>query len=175
MALTKLINSNLHALDDLLALLLSLSQERYVDVQRPYFESSLGKHTRHVLDHYDCFRRDLPTGLINYDQRPRDERIENDKVYALSFLQELREFMQSLTTLIEVNQTLQVLMCNDVEMPDGVVTDSSVGRELQFLQGHSVHHYALMAAMLRISGDSVKTSLGIAPSTLLYNRVDKAS
>ncbi len=49
-----------------------------------------------------------------------------------------------------------------------VRTRSSLGRELQFLVSHTVHHYALIAIASRMQGIWPKESFGVAPSTLKY-------
>jgi len=163
------------ALDMAAELLVSLPVDRFVQIQRPYFESSLGKHVRHILDHYICFRRDFENGLIDYDQRQRDCQLEIDKDYALSTIKRLKQFILSIKTIGKVDQPLRVVMCNDVESPAGEITQSTLGRELQFLQGHSVHHFALMAAMLRFTGDNVDHDFGVAPSTLVHEKTVKES
>jgi hypothetical protein len=45
---------------------------------------------------------------------------------------------------------------------------TSFRRELDALLGHTVHHYAMIAAMLRHHGRAPDRSFGIAPSTLRY-------
>jgi hypothetical protein len=47
---------------------------------------------------------------------------------------------------------------------------TSVGRELQFLVSHTVHHYAVIAAMLRPQGVEPGADFGVAPSTLVYEQ-----
>ena len=37
------------------------------------------------------------------------------------------------------------------------------------------HHFALMATMLRVSGDNVEQDFGVAPSTLVHEHAVKAS
>ena len=171
--LNSLIDSNISTLNAAADLLENLPAEHYAHVQQPYFESSLGKHLRHILDHYLCFRRDYSSGLIDYDQRQRDCQIEADRDCALSTIRQLRLFLMGLKNNARVDQPLKVLMCNDVAAPNGEITESSLGRELQFLQGHSVHHYALMAAMMRFSGQVVKDSFGVAPSTIVHEKTVK--
>lgn len=173
--LHNLVDSNINALDMTINLLRSLPADRFVQIQRPYFESSLGKHLRHILDHYLCFQRDLEKGLIDYDQRQRDCQLETDKDYAISVIGQLRQFLISVKAQGHVDQPLQVLMCNDVATPNGEITESTLGRELQFLQGHSVHHFALMAAMLRVAGDNIDKDFGVAPSTLVHEKTVKES
>lgn len=173
--LTLLIDSNLNTLQSAAELLQGLSPEHYTQIQRPYFESSLGKHLRHILDHYLCFQRDFGKGLIDYDQRQRDCQLEADKDYALSTIRKLCSFLEGLKTTAAIGQPLKILMCNDVAAPAGEITQSTLGRELQFLQGHSVHHYALMAAMMKVSGESVSEHFGVAPSTIVHEETVKAS
>lgn len=170
-----LVDSNLHTLDAAIKLLSDLPSDLYIKVQSPYFESSLGKHMRHIVDHYLCFQRDLHKGVIDYDQRHRDSQLETDKDYALSVCQDIRHFLSQLVLGSDARDALHVLMCNDVAIPAGEVTVSSLGRELQFLQGHSVHHYALMAAMMKLAGVEINQDFGVAPSTIVHNRTVKAS
>jgi hypothetical protein len=47
---------------------------------------------------------------------------------------------------------------------------SSIGRELQFLLSHTIHHYALIALALRLQGYEPSAEFGVAPSTLQYWR-----
>lgn len=170
-----LIDSNLHTIDAAIQLLSDLPSDVYSKVQKPYFESSLGKHMRHIIDHYLCFRRDFDKGIIDYDQRHRDSQLETDKDYALSVCQDIRLFLSQLVISSQASDALQVQMCNDVDMPAGELTASSLGRELQFLQGHSVHHYALMATIMKLAGIETQQNFGVAPSTIVHNSTVKAS
>ncbi|MEO0443510.1 MAG: DinB family protein [Pseudomonadota bacterium] len=171
--LNSLVDSNISTLNAASGLLEALPVDQFTRVQQPYFESSLGKHLRHVLDHYLCFQRDYDSGLIDYDQRNRDCQLETDKDYALGVISQLRLFFLELKARAKVDQPLKVLMCNDVATPNGEITQSSLGRELQFMQGHSVHHYALMAAMMRFSGHPVNDHFGVAPSTIVHKKTVK--
>ena len=171
--LNALVDSNLSTLKAAADLLKTLSTEEFTVSHQPYFDSSPGKHLRHVLDHYLCFRGGFTAGLINYDQRSRDGRLESDKNHALSIIQQLCDFLDPLRQGNRVDRPLAVLMCNDVALPRGKITQSSLGRELQFLQGHSVHHYALIAAILRFSGKTLDPQFGVAPSTLVYEETTK--
>ena len=42
---------------------------------------------------------------------------------------------------------------------------STVGRELVFVNSHTIHHQALIAVLLALRGDAVPDRLGFAPST----------
>ncbi|MBX2810128.1 MAG: hypothetical protein KTR20_16025 [Cellvibrionaceae bacterium] len=163
-----LIDSNLYTLDSAHALLSHLPVDFYTQVQQPYFDSSLGKHLRHIIDHYLCLQRDYEQGVIDYDRRPRSPQLETDKKYAMHTLEKLRDFLVTLKASVLKDTPLQVIMCSDVSIPSGHITLSSWGRELQFLQGHSIHHFAMIAAMLKASGIDIDMNFGMAPSTLVY-------
>lgn len=171
-----LVDSNLHTLDTAIKLLVDLPSDLYTKVQKPYFESSLGKHLRHIVDHYLCFKRDFLEGTIDYDQRHRDCQLEIDKDYAVSVCRDIQKFLKVLVADgFEADHPLQVLMCTDVQIPAGEKTYSSIGRELQFLQGHSVHHFALMATIIKLAGVEIYEDFGVAPSTINHNKTVKAS
>jgi len=42
---------------------------------------------------------------------------------------------------------------------------STLGRELAFVNSHTIHHQALIAVLLELSGVQVPDHLGLAPST----------
>ncbi len=56
------------------------------------------------------------------------------------------------------------------EEPSSAWNRSSVGRELRFLASHTVHHYALIAALLRQRGVDPGESFGVAPATAAHWR-----
>lgn len=170
---SNLIQCNINTLLVARDMIHQLPADKYNHTERPYFESCIGKHLRHVLDHYLCFQRDIDSGIIDYEQRTRSSQLETDKDYALSMVERLLVFLQSLAATQD--RTVKVNLCSDVSFPKGEITDSTLRRELQFLQGHTVHHYALIATMLRFYGIDTSRELGMAPSTLVHEETIKAS
>ena len=104
-----LVYSNLHTLDSAIGLLDELSTEQYTKLHTPLFESSIGKHLRHIIDHYLCFQRDFTSGLIDYNCRERDSQLETNRQYAHDVLCQVKVFMASFQAYIAVNQPLQVI------------------------------------------------------------------
>ena len=49
-----------------------------------------------------------------------------------------------------------------------VWTESTPERDLQYLQAHTIHHYALIAMILRLQGREPGKGFGVAPSTLTF-------
>ena len=63
-------------LDDLAAVVDSLSDAQYADSGVPGVSGSVGGHVRHCLDHICALERALDIGVVNYDARDRDIRVE---------------------------------------------------------------------------------------------------
>jgi len=62
------------------------------------------------------------------------------------------------------------MMAGTKEDDDGSPwSESTVKRELQYLQAHTIHHYALIALILRIQGITPHDEFGVAPSTLRHH------
>ena len=102
-------------------------------------------------------------GHVDYDGRERDARIETDLRFAASCLEGLVSELGALD--VADNLGLDVSMnCGAGACP----ARSSIVRELQFLVSHTVHHYALIALILRVEGVVMPASFGVSPSTLEF-------
>jgi uncharacterized damage-inducible protein DinB len=166
-----LIAENLALLDQAAPIISEMTDAVYTNDESPYFISGIGRHLRHILDFYHNLissngRR------IDYDNRPRSRRIETERAAALHRIDAIRTALSTL----EISDN-PILIKND----DGGHRDteegfspSTIGRELQFLASHTVHHYAIMAMILRLQDIHPPTEFGIAPSTLRHMQEDQA-
>lgn len=127
--------------------------------------SAVGGHFRHVLDHFASLLAGLPAGVVDYDARQRDADVERDRHRALQVARELERQVR--------------LLSGSGDVPLLVLTDSGEGarrqpsrtsllRELQFVTSHAVHHYAMIALLLRAQGHDVEPGFGVAPSTRAF-------
>jgi uncharacterized damage-inducible protein DinB len=123
---------------------------------------SIGAHFRHILNFYDQFLFGLEEFRIDYKQRTRDPLVEQKRSCALERLEQIINRLQHLR-LTEPNHHLLVSMENSSSW-----SRSSVLRELDFLLSHTVHHYSLIAMLLRIYEINPGEEFGVAPSTLNY-------
>ncbi len=161
LAVNTLIAANLAVLGQGAQLLTRLDDAAYTRTVKPLFDYGVSSHIRHCLDSYTSFLQGLETGLIDYDRRARDVRIEQDRFYAQSRIAATMAALQGLmpdlsATVLQARQ----------DSPHWAVT--SLERELQFLLSHTVHHYALVALMLRAQGIKPSKEFGVAPSTLKH-------
>jgi hypothetical protein len=150
----------------------SLDDELYARSQEPVAASGIGGHIRHCIDHVQCFLGGLEGGRIDYDGRRRDLRVETDRAYAIERLREVIAGLEALgrkPAPASVSRGGELAVKMDV--PEGAEpfwTTSSVERELQSLTSHTVHHFALIAFLVRLGGASTTEDFGVALSTLAY-------
>lgn len=162
---------NIHYLAQALDLLEALNDESYCKPYPPFFSSGIGGHLRHNLDHYRSFLDGLGTWKIDYDSRERDTRVEIDRASAA---QHVRDLIDQLRNVSEADTEIPVLVKMDSDAEDEAPVTwrrSTIGRELQFLVSHSVHHYALIAVLARLHGVDPGEEFGVAPSTVRYFRI----
>ncbi len=131
-------------------------------------QSGVGAHLRHVIDCFRCFQRGLADGRVDYDSRQRDPLLEQDRKIADGALAEISQALNNLGA-DDAARRLEVKV-DTVAWEDPALHwhVSSLGRELQFLLSHTVHHYALIALLLRQQGFEPGADFGVAPSTLEF-------
>ena len=129
-------------------------------------DGGVGRHFRHVIEFYD--RLVEPNdATVDYGSRRRDARVETDAMYAATVV---RRIIGTLEALRGAAPDSELIVVTDVLDAEGcaIRTRSSVGRELAVLASHTIHHYAIIALLLRGSGVELPEHFGIAPSTLRY-------
>jgi hypothetical protein len=152
------------------ALLRRLSSTQYVAPQPDCFNSTLGGHIRHNLDHYACFLNGLPAGRVDYDDRDRDALVETDPGYAAGRLEDAASRLGLLASA-ELIRELAVKTDTGSEIEAAQAWTRSTGRrELQFLLSHTIHHYALIAVICNHLGVPLDPAFGVAPSTLRFQQ-----
>ncbi|MBT8115432.1 MAG: hypothetical protein KJP04_08625 [Arenicella sp.] len=159
-----LIEANISALKQGSELLGGLKPAQYNLAYRPAFESTIGTHFRHVLEHYRCFINQLQGRMICYDSRERDCELETSLQCAQ---QEFSAICQQFEA-IDFAAYQGELWIEDQQLGESVAT--SIERELLFLQAHAVHHFAMIAAMMRAFGLRPEVDFGVAVATRLYRR-----
>lgn len=126
-------------------------------------DGSVGAHLRHVADSVRLFLRGAETGHVDYDRRERDERLERDPARARAHLVRLADELRRLESR-DPSQAIEV-RAEACVLGEGWLR-STLARELAALLSHAVHHYALIAVLLRAEGLEPPADLGVAPSTL---------
>lgn len=149
-------------------LLLGMLDDRAYAAKIPEaFNSSIGAHYRHCLDHFRSIFDGLETGEVNYDHRQRDPRVETIRMIALKQTRDLIRTSErfsgpTLSRSIRVQSKLSYAI---EESPSAV---SSLGREIMYCVAHAIHHYALIRVMGGMLGVPLSGGFGIAPATLKH-------
>lgn len=158
-----------NSLDDLSLYLKEIEPALYQESIDILSGSTIGQHTRHILEFYKCLIEQSSQGtnsLIDYGKRRRELRIETDPVYAL---QSLREISDNL----EVLDASQCGMLNCAEQgSEKLMVRTTIGRELMYNLEHTIHHLAIIKIALRLTMPLLvlPEHFGVAPSTLRYRR-----
>jgi uncharacterized damage-inducible protein DinB len=168
------VRDNLAAIEQGLDLLADISPARYVQRAPVCFNSAAGGHLRHVIEHYLSFLQGLQTGEVDYEARPRDPLIESDPDYAAGQLEAVKQRL-ALLAASNADRPLRVRVETTPVGATAPWSDSTALRELEFLLSHTVHHYALIAVVCRLAGQSVPPDFGMAPSTLRYLKTQTAA
>lgn len=155
------------SLDALASHAASLPADAYAAATPELGGASIGKHVRHCLDHYAILLHGLRTGRFDYDDRAREAEVECDCECATKMARRLAAELRAALCGEDLGREVLVRTASS---PDGEVAwqRSSVGRELQFLVGHTVHHLAMIAACCRVRGLQVVEDFGVAASTLRH-------
>lgn len=159
--------ASIASLGEGVALLESLGDEEYVATYPPACKSTIGSHIRHILDHYTCFIAGLETGCVDYDARARNAHLEVNRADMIDALRDAIARLDDIGPL-DSDRDLAIRMDCGVRGQSDTWTRSTVARELQFLLSHTVHHYALVAIRLRLSGREPAPGFGVSPSTLRF-------
>jgi uncharacterized damage-inducible protein DinB len=161
-------DDNLAVLRQGIAVLEQIDDDLYTHVDDAIFRTCVGNHMRHLLDFYGAFLSGLAQRRIDYDVRERSEALARDRGAALA---RLRQIALRLESLASADVQAELCARQDSSLPDGdglAFTRSSVERELQALVSHTIHHYALIAVLLRRQGFEPDPAFGVAPSTLAH-------
>lgn len=128
---------------------------------------TLGKHTRHLLDHFVAILAALnDASVIDYDHRARCVPMETQRREALRTIALLRERLAAQTDASLAGAvTVRVMLSGD-----GVEADlgSTLARELAFATHHAIHHHAMIKTIASEFGVRCEEAFGMAPSTIQF-------
>ncbi len=165
-ALSPLVEPLIAVLLELAGVVGGISDEQYARAHDKAFGGTVGGHVRHSLDHVTAFLGGLATGLLDYDDRQRGTSIETSRGAAL---EEIDRAVSELRTLnpAALDQSIQVRTALTCQGP-AVAMQCPARRELAFVLSHTVHHNAMIGAMVRAMGGVTPLRFGYAPSTVAH-------
>ena len=137
-------------------------QNSYAEPCSALSNASIGQHTRHIIELYQCLVSGYQAGEINYDDRKRNTLYENDIAAAVDAVKEIQLDLQQPDKPVKI-------FCVDED--HAVCIESNYYREVLYNLEHCIHHQALIkVALLSIKDIQIADSFGVAHSTLQYRQ-----
>jgi len=160
-------------LSDLDDFLKKVDDKRYSEKLNILLGSSIGMHTRHILEFYQCLISQSKDGFVNYDKRKRNNRIENYTSFASQVISEILEQINN----FEPDTDLKLHSGFDKNVDEFEIVESNYKRELVYNLEHAIHHMAIIRIGARsIAPDiDMADSFGVAPSTIKHQKSLKGS
>jgi hypothetical protein len=157
-----LITSIYNSLDELVDLLNQISDSEYSNPCSELSCATIGEHTRHILEMYQCLENQYTNGVVNYDLRERNKLIQNDTNFAISVIQKIKKNLDKKNKKINLQQVID---------GEEILIESNYYRELLYNLEHCIHHQALIKVAVLMSGNiKVDPNFGVARSTIEYRK-----
>lgn len=127
--------------------------------------STIGQHYRHCIEFFDCLYGGLESGVVSYDKRKREERLNVDTDYTLERIEQLIQLIRN-----TVDQELELEVCYPCSEIAPERIKSSVLRELHYNIEHLVHHMAIIkiGVIQNFPEVALNPSFGVSESTIAY-------
>ena len=138
--------------------------------QQPIVEmsnSTIGKHTRHFLECYQCLLNQYNTGEVCYDKRERNTLIEENPQVALAVLEDI------ITNIANADLSKQLVLKTSLPTETPILTNFN--RELLHNYEHTTHHLALIRVGLNLLGvgENLSENFGLANATIQHREKER--
>lgn len=126
--------------------------------------ATIGQHTRHFIEFFQCLLQQAPSGVLNYDLRRRNPAIENSPQAALAAIEDIQ------AAILHLDLSQELRLEGDLNGPFFVSTNT--GRELLYNLEHCIHHLAIIKIGLAILKPQLTLSehFGLAASTAKHRK-----
>jgi hypothetical protein len=136
-----------------------IPEELYTERCQQLSNASIGQHARHIIELFQCLMHGYHVGVISYDKRERNLRIESEVKFALNCIDTIIE------NLDQPNHELII----EMNLGETTQVASNYYREIMYNLEHTIHHEALIrVAIESLSTYELPKSFGVAPSTLKF-------
>ena len=153
------IHKALHELSDLVS---QLSHDDYTNPCRELSNATIGEHTRHIIELFQCLENQYDSGVINYDLRKRDYAIQTDTDAAREAIDTIINHVDQPNKNLELQQSIE---------GEDICISTNYYRELVYNLEHCIHHQALIkVALLQLEHINIDDNFGVARSTIEYRK-----
>ena len=149
-------------LNELVSLLNQISNDDFTSPCKGLSNSTIGEHTRHIIEMFQCLENQYEGGVVNYDKRNRDYKIQTDTDFALQCIEDIKNQLEKKDKKLTLQQIV-----DDEEL----YIESNYFRELLYNLEHCIHHQALIkVAVLQLEHLQIDNDFGVARSTIEYRK-----
>jgi len=154
--------SSIHTLEQFKTVLKQLTGEHFSQPCTVLFDSSIGQHTRHIIELYQCLLNGYEEGEVCYDKRERNKRIEQELDYAVEQITAIQDTLERPDKDMTLTQVFG---------EDQVSIKSNYYREVLYNLEHAIHHKALIKIGIKhFCCIDIPSSFGVAPSTIEHKK-----
>lgn len=149
-------------LNELSGLLSQLSDDDYCCPCHDLGNATIGEHTRHIIEMFQCLENQYKSGIVNYDNRKRDYLIQTNTAFAKECIA---------TILNQVDKKNKELQLQQIVDGEELLIQSNYQRELLYNLEHCIHHQALIkVAIIQSNSLAIDENFGVARSTIEYRK-----
>jgi hypothetical protein len=160
-----IIQSINHCLLQVKELLLQIEDKDYAMRCTELSNASIGEHTRHIIEMFQCLTNEYKSGVVNYDKRERNKLLETDTNFAV-------EQIELLLSIIDKPNKDMLLQQSGVD--EVISLNTNYYRELVYNLEHCIHHQALIKIGLLLNFEyTIDENFGVAFSTIEYRNRNK--
>lgn len=161
MSVQIIINNTFTELSDALA---QLTDEVYTQPSKHLSGATIGQHTRHIIELFQCLINGYAIADVNYEKRERNLNIEQSKHLAISLLQQIE------TNIHKADK--EIILTASFGGDKEIKINSNFLRELVYNLEHTIHHMALIrVGIAELSEITLPDTFGVAPSTIEYRKI----
>lgn len=140
----------------------TLSYDEYIQKNSLLSNSTIGEHTRHIIELFQQLLVGYENSIIEYDKRKRNVKIQQNIDFAI-------DCIANIISNIELGNKKLILktLYNSSENQ----IETNYFRELLYNIEHCIHHQAIIKiALLQFGKTEITKNFGIAKSTIEYRK-----
>jgi len=128
-------------------------------------DSTIGQHVRHIIEMFLCLENGYESGIVNYENRKRDQLIEKDKHIALQILSEIHAGLGKPDKALVLEGVYNDDSTNIMQFP------TNYYREIVYNLEHTIHHMALIRVGLKeLTQIELPENYGVASATVKHKK-----
>jgi hypothetical protein len=149
-------------LRELYNLVSKLTDEEYCFPCYDLSNATIGEHTRHIIEMFQCLENQYDIGVVNYDTRKRDYLIQTNTAFA----------KESITAILnQIDRPNKNIQLQQIVDGEELLLESNYHRELLYNLEHCIHHQALIkVAVIQSATVEIDENFGVARSTIEYRK-----